>query len=290
MSAAYPGLPAAASVEQSIILAQLELLRRLDPARVPAAKAALNAAIRFLGVAGLLAASTAQAQSPQTVLLNQVPTGHGIARELSHATARVETTPVLAAAGERALLGRVEHRIQSTSPAGSTDSPIDGARALLGQWRSEAPVDAAAATGRSSYLAEVRGDVVASTSGDAEFGAIPAGDGSSSALTVSLGARGQQSAILFTRGSGAPLGVGRYRISDAGNGADEIQALVVTGSPTSPTGVFRGRSGWLVVTAASDRVLTGRFQVDGVGFLAAEPEVEDRPVNVAGWFSAASAR
>lgn len=39
MSAPYSGLPAARSVEQSIILAQLELLRRLDPARVEAAKA-----------------------------------------------------------------------------------------------------------------------------------------------------------------------------------------------------------------------------------------------------------
>jgi hypothetical protein len=41
MSAHYSGLPAAASVEQSIILAQLELLRRLDPARVQAARAVL---------------------------------------------------------------------------------------------------------------------------------------------------------------------------------------------------------------------------------------------------------
>ncbi len=41
MSATYTGLPAASSVEQSIIYAQLELLRRIDPARVEAAKAAL---------------------------------------------------------------------------------------------------------------------------------------------------------------------------------------------------------------------------------------------------------
>jgi hypothetical protein len=39
--ALYSGLPAAASVEQSIIFAQLELLRRLDPTRVQAAKAVL---------------------------------------------------------------------------------------------------------------------------------------------------------------------------------------------------------------------------------------------------------
>lgn len=41
MSALYSGLPAATSFQQSIILAQLELLRRLDPARVEAAKAVL---------------------------------------------------------------------------------------------------------------------------------------------------------------------------------------------------------------------------------------------------------
>jgi hypothetical protein len=41
MSALYSGLPTAASVEQSIIFAQLELLRRLDPSRVQAAKAVL---------------------------------------------------------------------------------------------------------------------------------------------------------------------------------------------------------------------------------------------------------
>jgi hypothetical protein len=34
-------------------------------------------------------------------------------------------------------------------------------------------------------------------------------------------------AILFTRLSGTPLGVGRYRISDRGNGADEVLVLVI---------------------------------------------------------------
>jgi hypothetical protein len=41
MSAPYAGLPAASSVEQAILFAQLELLRRLDPTRVEAAKAML---------------------------------------------------------------------------------------------------------------------------------------------------------------------------------------------------------------------------------------------------------
>jgi hypothetical protein len=41
MRASYSGLPAAASVEQSILLAQLELLRRVDPACIQAASAVL---------------------------------------------------------------------------------------------------------------------------------------------------------------------------------------------------------------------------------------------------------
>lgn len=41
MGALYSGLPAAASLEQSILLAQQELLRRLDSARVLAARAVL---------------------------------------------------------------------------------------------------------------------------------------------------------------------------------------------------------------------------------------------------------
>lgn len=40
MTTPYHGLPAAASVEQAILLAQLELLRRSDRSRVAAATAA----------------------------------------------------------------------------------------------------------------------------------------------------------------------------------------------------------------------------------------------------------
>ena len=78
-------------------------------------------------------------------------------------------------------------------------------------------------------------------------------------------------------------------ISEGANEPDEILALVLTGSPTRPTGTFRGQAGWLVVTAASDRVITGRFHVDAIGFLAAEPQREDRHVTVDGSFSAAAA-
>ncbi len=138
----------------------------------------------------------------------------------------------------------------------------------------------------SSFRAEVRTDVVTSVSGNAEFGAVRTADSSPAAFVISLGAFSRHGAILFTRKSGSPLKVGRYRVSERANEADEILALVMTGSPTRPTGVYWGRSGWLVVTAASGGNVTGHFEVDGVGFLAKEPSREDRSVSVTGSFSA----
>jgi hypothetical protein len=142
---------------------------------------------------------------------------------------------------------------------------------------------AAVPTVRSFFRAELRGDLATSAFGEAEFGAIRAIDGSSDAFVVSLGVCGHQGAVLFTRRSGTPLGVGRYRISEAAEGADEILALVLPGSATRPTGAFRGQSGWLVITAASDRLITGRFQLDAIGLLGRR---EDRHVSVTGLFSA----
>jgi len=123
-------------------------------------------------------------------------------------------------------------------------------------------------------------------SGEAGFGAVHTVDQSSAAFVVWLGICGEQSAILFTRGSEAPLTVGRYRISSRASGTEQVSALVLTGSPTRPTGVFRGESGWLVVTAASDQFIAGQFEIDAIGFTAAEPGQEDRHVNATGSFSA----
>jgi hypothetical protein len=251
----------------------------------------MSSTIQLLVAAGLIVASTAHAQAPERVLLSRIQPGSSIAAPLFSATgsARVHAAPTLDVAGERALLGQVDNRARPKDPAGFTDAPVDGTRALLGKRVSAISVGPGGGAVRSSFRAEVRGDVATNTSGEAEFGAVQPANGPSSGFIVSLGARGSQSAILFTRMSGTPLGVGRYRISDRGNGADEILALVMTGLPTKPTGVFRGQSGWLVVTASSDHLLTGRFQVDGVGFLAADPRMEDRPVSVTGSFSATAA-
>jgi hypothetical protein len=242
---------------------------------------------KFLFMAGFVLASTAQAQMPDRTLMRHIAVDYAFAGTPSGTTTGwVEPTPVLPVNGEGALLGQVDNRTRPAELAGFTDAPIDGSRALLGNWPSALPVDAGGAERQSSFSAEVRGDVISNAWGEAEFGTIHAVDQSSATFVVSLGVCGEQSAVLFTRRSGAPLALGRYRVSERANGADEILALVLTGSPTRPTGVFQGKSGWLVVTAASDRLTAGQFQIDAIGFTAAEPGQENRHVNVTGSFSA----
>jgi hypothetical protein len=243
--------------------------------------------LKLLTAAGLMAVSTADAQVPERPLLNSTPTGFSIARSFSAAgSARTGAAPLVRIAGEQALLCRVHNSIVPTDRHGVTEAPIDGARALMGRWAPAASTASDGKASRSAFIAALSGTDAGSATGEAEFGPVPSGNAPSSALVVSLGGRGNQSAILFSRASGTPLGVGRYHISDRGNGTDEMLALVMTGPATNPTGVFRGKSGWLIVTAASDRLLTGRFHVDGVGFVAAEPEVENRPMIATGSFSA----
>jgi len=204
---------------------------------------------RLLGATVLIVASTAQGQTLERVLTSHAPASSSIAGTLSgRATPQVDAAAAIRITPERALLGEVD----------------------------------------SSFRAEIRGAVATSASGDAEFGAVQNPDRSPGAFVVSLGVRSDQGAILFTRTNGTPLGVGRYRISEAADGADEILALILTGSASRPTGVFRGQSGWLIVTEASERLLAGWFQIDGVGFRAAEPERDDRRVSATGSFSAAA--
>jgi len=58
---------------------------------------------KFLFLAGLLLASTAQAQTPDQARTSPIPTGHGIAEAPSGATPeRVDAVPVLSIAGNGA--------------------------------------------------------------------------------------------------------------------------------------------------------------------------------------------
>jgi hypothetical protein len=138
----------------------------------------------------------------------------------------------------------------------------------------------------TAFSARIEGEIASRPSGEARFG-VTGGTGNAPAVfTISLGANAKDGSVLFTRRSGERLSPGTYTISDRADGTDDLRALVMTGSATRPTGVFQGRSGALVITAASDREIRGTFHVEATGFLAARPDLEDRPVKVAGSFTA----
>jgi hypothetical protein len=240
---------------------------------------------KFLFLTGLVLASTAQAQAPERTLMRHIAVDYSIAgTPTGRATWRVDPAPGRIN-GDQALLNLGENRTPPAELPGLTDGVIDGPWALLGAPRA-LRADATRAELRSSFRAEVRGDVIDSSWGEAEFGAVHTVDPSPAAFVVSLGVCGEQSAVLFMRRNGTSLEVGRYRVSEPAQGVDEIMALVTTGSSTHPTGAFRGVSGWLLVSATSERFIAGQFEIDAVGFTAAEPEQEGRHVNVTGSFSA----
>jgi hypothetical protein len=138
----------------------------------------------------------------------------------------------------------------------------------------------------SSFLAEMHGDLHVSPRGEAKFGVIEGRDGRPSVFTLSLGADGADGSVLFTRTNGSRLFPGTYTVGGRDDGSDEIRALVMTGTATRPTGVFRGHSGHLIITSTTDNVIRGRFTFDATGFLASDPEDESRPMQATGMFTA----
>ncbi len=135
----------------------------------------------------------------------------------------------------------------------------------------------------ASYMAELR--VAASTTlrGGAEFGqARGSHDGP---FVITLGAHAKDGAVVLTRWDGGQPWAGHYRITDEPTD-DGIQALVVTGSIERPTGVFRAHHGTVSITSSSLRRMAGHFELEAAGFLAAEPNREDRELRVRGSFTA----
>lgn len=141
---------------------------------------------------------------------------------------------------------------------------------------------------RSAFSAEVGGHVTARLTGAAEFGSVPAGM-EDSIFSLSLGARDTAGAVVFTRMNGEPLTQGTYVVSDLGEDGDVVRALVITGSPSRPTGAFRGWSGLLTIANASDTAMSGTFEFHAGGFLVRDPQDENRRVCVKGSFTAVRA-
>jgi hypothetical protein len=142
----------------------------------------------------------------------------------------------------------------------------------------------AAANPKASWFeARTTGSRTITMSGSAEFG-NGAPDAAQAPFVISLGAQSSAGAVIFTRPGGGRLEPGVYPLEVDGQGA--VQALVVTGSPTHPTGAFHARTGTLTVTRSQDDLIEGRFDIDAVGFEASDPADEGKELVVRGMFTA----
>ncbi|HEY8259469.1 MAG TPA: hypothetical protein VIG08_17555 [Gemmatimonadales bacterium] len=143
---------------------------------------------------------------------------------------------------------------------------------------------AATLTARSTgsrFEAHTTGAKTLTLRGSAEFGPVRGTQGSGP-IVLTLGATSPTGAVLFTLRS-VP-GPGVYHLS--ADPSEGIQALVVTGPPTASTGAFRARAGRLTITRSTHDLIEGRFEIDAIGFDAADPADEDQELTVFGKFTA----
>ena len=148
-------------------------------------------------------------------------------------------------------------------------------------------VSAAAMTSsRSWFEAYTSGARTVALRGRASYGKV--GGSESGAFVVTLGAGAPDGAVLFTRADGRPLGPGVYPLGE--DPAGGVQALVITGPATHPTGAYRARSGTLTIGGRRGDILDGYFTIDAVGFAADSPSDEGQELQVRGAFSASRDR
>ncbi len=147
-------------------------------------------------------------------------------------------------------------------------------------------VMAAAGSGRSSWFeARTSGSQVLDLRGEAEFGVVEA-DVGPGAFVLTLGAESPVGAVVMTWPSGSLPEPGVYPVTEDAAG---IRALVLTGSPSAPTGAFRGHGGTVRISRSREGLLAGAFDIQTAGFEAATPMDEERDLAVRGEFTAVAA-
>ncbi len=144
---------------------------------------------------------------------------------------------------------------------------------------------AAMTSSRSWFEAYTSGARTVALRGNASYGTL--GEGGSDVFVVTLGANAPEGAVLFTR-AGRALTPGSYPLNE--DPARGVQALVITGSATRPTGAYRARSGTLTIGGMRGDVLDGYFTIEAVGFTAEHPSDEGQELQVRGAFSASRDR
>lgn len=148
-------------------------------------------------------------------------------------------------------------------------------------------VSAAAMTSsRSWFEAYTSGARTVALRGKASYGTV--GENGSGAFVVTLGANAPEGAVLFTRADGRALTPGIYPLAE--DPARGVQALVITGPATRPTGAYRARRGMLTIGGMRGDVLDGYFTIEAVGFAADSPANEGQELEVRGAFSASRDR
>ncbi len=142
----------------------------------------------------------------------------------------------------------------------------------------------------ATHAATVSGAMTATLAGSAVFGPVrQTRSALGASFSLELGTQSERGAVVFSRVNGERPGVGTYRITPLGpgaEGANDFHAVVSLGSVELPVGVFHGFSGSVTITQSSDERIVGRYELKAVGFLAADPEVENREITVRGGFSA----
>jgi hypothetical protein len=136
---------------------------------------------------------------------------------------------------------------------------------------------------RGSYEARLAGAANAALRGTVDAG-TPSGT-QPGVFVITLGASGEDGALVFSRRQAGRPGTGTYSIG-GGSGEGGFTALIATGSPNRPLGAFRAEHGTLTITRSSPDGVAGRFELRARGFVAAEPEREDREIVARGSFSA----
>jgi len=145
---------------------------------------------------------------------------------------------------------------------------------------------AAMTSSRSWFEAYTSGARTVALRGKASYGTV--GVNGSGPFVVTLGANAPEGAVLFTRADGGALTPGIYPLAD--DPEHGVQALVITGPATRPTGAYRARRGTLTIGGMRGDVLDGYFTIEAVGFAADSPANEGQELEVRGAFSASRDR
>jgi hypothetical protein len=133
----------------------------------------------------------------------------------------------------------------------------------------------------ANYALQSTGAVQLRATGDeARYGIVSQGDGSS-VLTISLGATSSDGAVQLILPDHRVPAPGHYSIS-----SDSFQASFMAGTVEHPLGWFQGETGWVTITRASEGHLSGTFEMQARGFLAADIADENQQVTVRGSFDA----